>query len=297
MFSFSATEIIFIILFTFLSTVTLLRLLETESQRMERRLHSLIQTTTQTRRSTEEEEESLLRRIYQMFYQALSDFLIEQQRKGRLGSLDSKIKQSGRDMESNEVWTQSFIFASIGLFFGIVSKNIFVIILAPALGAYIPIFRLNQEISKRQEEFRINLPNFLDLAAITFPSTNNIIETFRIVCDEYDNVVAKEFRRVVEELDSGRPKRIVYREFSERVGLKEVTSLIGQIHQAETMGTGLQDTLNIQSRMMRAERKNYIIEKGNRAQLMIFLPAAIFLFIFMATILFPFIAPIVSEFF
>src|SRR5690625_4628189 len=63
------------------------------------------------------------------------------------------------------------------------------------------------------------------------------------------------------------------------------------------MGTGLQETLNIQSRMMRAGRKNYIIERGNRAQLMIFLSAAIFLFIFIGIILFLFIASFVSEFF
>src|SRR5690625_7906071 len=97
MFSFSATEIIFIILFTFLLTVSLLRLLETESQRMERRLHSLIQTTTQTRKSTEEEEETLLRRIYQMFYQALSDFIIEQQRKGQIGRASCREREDRYD--------------------------------------------------------------------------------------------------------------------------------------------------------------------------------------------------------
>lgn len=295
MFDFGILEIVNIICLTFLMSVLIMKLLETNSIRMERRLKSLLDTT-KPENPNEMNDKSLFSRIYQMLKGSVSEIILEQQRKGRLSGLELKIKQSGKNISSNEVWTQIFIFTIIGLFLGIVSRKILFVFILTAVGAYIPVFRLKEAIEKRQAEFITQFPNFLDLVAITFPNTNNIEQTFRIVCNEYDNVVSDEFRTVVNELDLGREKRLVYKDLVDRVGLREVSTLVNQIHQAEMLGTGLQDVLNTQARVIRSARKNTIIEKGGRAGLMIYLPAFFFLFIFIAVILFPFVVPIVRDF-
>lgn len=296
MFSFTILEIINIICMTYLLSMLILKLLESNSVLMEKRLYSLLETTKPEQKDNSEKEESIIKRVYNMIYDGVSNFVGDQQKKGRMSGLELKIKQSGKKITANEVWTQIFIFSMIGLFLGILSRNTLFVFLLAGVGAYIPIFRLKESIEKKQTEFITKFPSFLDLVAITFPNTNNIEQTFRIVCNEYDDIVSDEFMIVVNELDLGKEKRLVYKDLVERVGLKEVTTLVNQIHQAEMMGTGLQEVLNTQARGIRAARKNKIKEKGARASLMIYMPAFLFLFIFISVILFPFLIPIVRDF-
>ena len=271
---------------------------ETNSDRTYKRLKSLIKTvhTNPSIVNPLKKEDPLYKRLYGMLESFIQRLIEKQVKNGNFSSLDLKILQANANTTTLKVWTKSVTFGIIGSFIGALSQEIILVFVFTALGIYIPFFLLNQRFETRKFDLLNELPDFLDLVAVTFPSSNNIENTFEIVCSNLDNEISKEFNKAVNEIKLGRKKREVYHELTIRAGIPEVSTLISQINQAESFGTGLEEVLLSQSRTIRHAKKELAQKQGNKAKNFMYIPGMILLAVALGLIAFPFAVPLIESF-
>jgi tight adherence protein C len=274
--NFGVTEYVLIITLTIFLSIIGMPLFTTNAERAHRRLTSLIHIS-KPKKDSNFKEGSIFYRIYNMLEMKVETFVEKQIKKGNFSKLDLKLKQAGYNTTPIEFWTKKIIFALAGSFIGILTKNPIMILVFAVLGFIYMDLRLKDRIDKRQFILKNEIPDFLDLVSVTFPACANIEETFELVCDKVDSEISREFLIALNEIKIGRKKRVVFKELALRTGIREVSSLVTQLNQAETFGTGLEDVLISQARSIRQAKKELAEDRGNKASFLILAPAALLL--------------------
>lgn len=148
-----------------------------------------------------------------------------------------------------------------------------------ALGFFYPIVRLNRQIEDRHKEIFRSLPDILDLLTICLEAGMGINEALnKVVEKSRPNGLRDEIDRTLREIQLGNPRLQALRDMAKRVDLKELSSVIVSIVQAEQMGTGLAKTLKIQSEVIRDIRWQKAQEMAQKAPVKMIIPIAIFIF-------------------
>lgn len=292
---FGLLEYVLIICLTAFLGIIGVPLFTTNAERAHRRLTSLIFVAKQkTEASTT--EGSIFYRIYKMAEKQVAVFIEIQIKKGNFAKLELKLTQAGQDnVTPIQFWTKKILFALIGSFIGILTKNPTLIILFAALGFFILDFRLKDKLEKRQFILKNEIPDFLDLVSVTFPACANIEQTFELVCEKVESEISREFTIALNEIKLGRKKRVVFNELALRTGIREVGSLVTQLNQAETLGTGLEDVLITQAKSIRQAKKELAEERGNKASYLILAPAALLLITSILIMAGPFVVQFVES--
>jgi len=169
-------------------------------------------------------------------------------------------------------------FIIIGSSLSIIESFV-IIIMMFALGYYYPIARLKRQIEDRQKSIFRTLPDVLDLLTICLEAGMGINEALTKVSEKMRDCPLKdEFDRVLQEIQVGMPRLQALRDMSKRVGMRELTTVIIAIIQAEQMGTGLAKALKIQSEIIRELRWQKAQELAQKAPVKIIIPVALFIF-------------------
>lgn len=238
---------------------------------------------------------SLIERIYKMSERFVLKYFEEQVKKGgKLASLEVKLLQA--DMASVEPLqhrAKKFIFAFSGAFlFILVLGNFGIGVVATLIGFFLPDVLLNKKIEQRQYNIKNEIPDFMDLLAAVFPASKGLEDAIEKVCSKTEGVLSKEFEKTLSQIKNGRGKRQAFGDFSKRCGIKEVDTLVSQILQSETFGTGLQDTLTNQAKKLRSMKKVIAEIKAQKAKVNLLLPGLFLL----TTILIVIIGPSAVQF-
>lgn len=274
--NFGLVEYVIIISLTVFLSIIGIPLFTSNAERAHKRLTSLIYIS-KPKKEANFKEGSIFVRTYRMLENKISIFVENQIKKGNFSSLELKLKQAGLTTTPIQFWTKKIIFTLIGSFVGILTKNPILILLFAGIGFMLLDLRLKDTIDKRQFIFKNEIADFLDLVSVTFPACANIEETFELVCGKVDNEISKEFQIALNEIKYGRKKRVVFNELALRTGIREVASLVTQLNQAETFGTGLEEVLISQAKSIRQSKKELAEERGNKASFLILAPAALLL--------------------
>ncbi len=148
-----------------------------------------------------------------------------------------------------------------------------------ALGFFYPIVKLNRQIEDRQKAIFRSLPDTLDLLTICLEAGMGINEALnKVVEKSRANALRDEIDRTLREIQLGNPRLQALRDMAKRIDLKELSSVIISIVQAEQMGTSLAKTLKIQSEVIRDIRWQKAQEMAQKAPVKMIIPIAIFIF-------------------
>jgi len=146
-------------------------------------------------------------------------------------------------------------------------------------GYFLPLARLNREIEDRQRRIFRALPDMLDLLTICLESGMGINEALNKVAEKSKSGDLKdEIERTLREIQIGNPRLQALRDMAKRIDLKEFSSVIVAIVQAEQMGTSLSRTLKIQSEIIREIRWQKAQEMAQKAPIKMVIPIALFIF-------------------
>lgn len=248
---------------------------------------------------TEEEKllsQSLFKRIYIMLEEKMTMFLEKYYAKGSLAPLKVKLLQAGNyEMEPMQFRAKVMIFAMAGAALGILLKDIRIIVIFTIAGYWYPQNKLKEAINKRQMKIKNEIPDFLDLLAATAPSSKNLEDAIRKVCDRTEGEVTKEFTRALEEVNAGRKMRDALSDMSGRCGVKEIHTLVSQINQSEVFGTGVEKTLISQAEKIRKLKKVMAEIKARKASVMLLLPSLFLLFTILIMIAGPHIVSFITS--
>jgi tight adherence protein C len=178
-------------------------------------------------------------------------------------------------------------FAAVaGLFFGIVvfssSKGVPMgIAMGAALGAvgFIgPDFVLNKKIRARQERLSADLPDALDLLAVSVEAGLGFDAAVVKITEQVEGPLGEEFALTLNEMRIGESRQDALKKLADRTGIPEIAAFSRAIIQADQFGISLGRILRVQAVDTRHRRQIAAEEKAMKAPVKMLFPTVLFIF-------------------
>ncbi|TEU01096.1 MAG: type II secretion system F family protein [Anaerolineales bacterium] len=147
-----------------------------------------------------------------------------------------------------------------------------------AIGYFMPDLWLSSKISARQKGVFRGLPDALDLLTICVEAGLGFDAAMRKVNQKWENELALEFGRVIQEIALGKLRREALRDMADRLDVGEFTSFVAAVIQSEQLGVSMAKVLRIQSDQMRVRRRQMAEEEAHRAPIKMIFPIALLIF-------------------
>jgi tight adherence protein C len=168
-----------------------------------------------------------------------------------------------------------------GLLASGVSRILFVLISASAVGYYLPNLFLRYKIADRQREIFESFPDALDLLIICVESGLGLDQAIAKVAAEIDiksKVLAQELQLVLMELRSGFSRETALRHLALRTGLEEIDLLVAMMIQADRFGTSMGDSLRVHADNLRTKRRQRAEEAAAKIAVKLLMPLIFMIF-------------------
>ncbi|GAB4189926.1 MAG: type II secretion system F family protein [Roseiflexaceae bacterium] len=150
--------------------------------------------------------------------------------------------------------------------------------LGATLGFLLPGMWLGQQIKKRKHNIVKALPDALDLLTISVEAGLAFDSALQRVTDKWDNELAKEFKRVLNDTRLGRSSREALKDMSARCGVDDVQTFIAAVIQAQQLGVSIGKILRVQSDQMRIRRRQRAEEAAQKAPIKMLFPMVFLIF-------------------
>ena len=188
-----------------------------------------------------------------------------------LKSLDRRLKNAGNPEG-----------LSLDLFIqreaGFISLSILLLVIFTLLGH--PVYGLSfgavfsgwmylwlfQAVQKRQASIDRDLPDFLDILAITVRSGMSFRSSLERVCSHFDGPVAEEMRKALHEMRLGVSRRDAFTATKERCRSDNIDNFVTALLQSEELGTPIGDALASIVKEIRRERAQQVRRAAAKAQ-------------------------------
>jgi tight adherence protein C len=160
--------------------------------------------------------------------------------------------------------------------------NLFLwLVLAAALGYYLPDFWLKHCLKERQREIFETFPDALDLMTVCVEAGLAMDAALARVAQEIGMkslILAEELQLVTLELRAGSAKDKALRNLALRTGVEDVDALVTLLIQAERFGTSIAASLRVQSDELRTKRRQRAEETAAKIALKLLFPLIFFIF-------------------
>ena len=157
---------------------------------------------------------------------------------------------------------------------GAVSSNIGVVLIIGLTlgGAQFPRTMVDRKAAERQSEIRRDLPDTLDLLAISVEAGVGFEGALEVVSDNFDSALADEFSRTLREMELGLPRRQALENLNRRTEVPELSNFILTLTQADALGMPIGRVLKTQATEMRLKRRAWAREKAAKLPVKILFP-------------------------
>ena len=146
------------------------------------------------------------------------------------------------------------------------------------VGFYFPDLWLGSRIARRKKGIFRAMPDALDLLTICVEAGLGFDAAMSKVHEKWDNDLALELGRVIQEIRLGKLRRDALRDMADRLGVAELTSFVAAVIQSEQLGVSMAKVLRIQSDQMRVRRRQMAEEEAHKAPIKMVFPIALLIF-------------------
>ena len=158
------------------------------------------------------------------------------------------------------------------------AKSFFVFVAFVVAGMYVPFFVLRQMVEERREAIRQSMPDVLDLLCVSVQAGLGFDGAMGKVTAKMKGPLIEEFERLLQELRMGITRRNALNRLAKRCGIEEMKLFTAALIQAEKLGVGTAQVLEIQSENMREMRRQRAKEKAAKLPVNIIFPTTVFIF-------------------
>lgn len=145
--------------------------------------------------------------------------------------------------------------------------------LVAAVGGFAaPDLVLRSRATERQQAITRELPEALDLLALTVRAGLGFEQALAQITSEVEGPLAVELDRVLKEQQLGRSRRQALEALQRRNDSDDLRALTGALLQAERLGTPIGDTLTVQARELRRRRRADARERAGKAPVKLLVP-------------------------
>jgi tight adherence protein C len=152
------------------------------------------------------------------------------------------------------------------------------VILAPLAGLLLPAAWLSRKVQERQGAILKDLPDTLDLLAISVEAGMGFEGALAIVCQHFRSPLAEEFARTLHEMELGLPRRDAFQNLKRRTEVPELSNFVLALLQADALGIPIGRVLKTQATEMRSKRRQWAREKAGKLPVKMLFPLVLFVF-------------------
>ena len=166
--------------------------------------------------------------------------------------------------------------ATLGFALGAAGSPAMIFVLAPffgVLGLIAPEWILTMKIRNRRESIRGDLPDALDLLAVSVEAGLGFDAAMGKVIEHVD-----EFALMLNEIRVGEARQVALRKLAERVGAPELSNFVRAVIQADQLGISLGRILRVQAADTRHRRQAAAEEKAMKAPIKMLFPTVVLIF-------------------
>lgn len=157
-------------------------------------------------------------------------------------------------------------------------RKLLLIVVAFALGYYLPGSWLGSQIRRRQHAILKSLPDALDLLTICVEAGLSFDAAMAKVVEKWDNELSQAFARVLQEIQLGKLRREALRNMADTMDIRDVSNFVAALIQADQLGVSIAKVLRIQSDQMRVRRRQRAEELARQAPIKMLIPIVFLIF-------------------
>ena len=146
-----------------------------------------------------------------------------------------------------------------------------------AIGLFAPVAWLRRKQDERVGSIRRDLPDVLDLLAISVEAGVGFEGAVEVVIRHFDGPLATELARLLQEMELGLPRREALQNLKRRTDVTELSNFVLILVQADALGMPIGRVLRTQAVEMRLKRRQWAREKAARLPVKILLPLTLFI--------------------
>lgn len=175
------------------------------------------------------------------------------------------------------------LFSLIGIAYVVLAHpaprwSLIALVLMPTIGVIAPESWLSRKVTARKMAIRKDLPDTLDLLAISVEAGMGFEGALDIVCQHFASPLAEEFARTLREMELGLPRKDAFQNLKRRTQVPELSNFVLAILQADALGIPVGRVLRTQAVEMRAKRRQWAREKAAKLPVKILFPLMAFIF-------------------
>ncbi len=157
-------------------------------------------------------------------------------------------------------------------------QQILTMVALPVVGWLLPSAWLSRKVDERADAILRDLPDTLDLLAISVEAGVGFEGALGIVCEHFDSPLADEFSRTLKEMELGLPRRQALQNLKRRTEVPELSNFVLALTQADALGMPIGRVLKTQAGEMRLKRRQWAREKAAKLPVKIMFPLVLFIF-------------------
>ena len=146
------------------------------------------------------------------------------------------------------------------------------------LGDLLPARWLKSRVEKKKALYRDHLPDVMDLLVVSVEAGLGFDSSLIRLYQKDKSPLMQELMRAMQDIQHGMSKKESYTNLSERCGVKELTSFVNALIQADQMGISIRTVLKMQSEALRESRRQRAEEQALKAPVKMLVPLVIFIF-------------------
>ncbi len=145
-------------------------------------------------------------------------------------------------------------------------------------GTILPSLWLRRRVRRRQTEIQRALPDALDMMTIGVEAGLAFESALLKVGEQWDNVLSREFSRVVTDMRLGGQRNEALQRMVARTGVDELSTFVAVLVQSNQMGISISQVLQSQADQMRIKRRQRAEELARQASVKIVVVLVFFIF-------------------
>jgi tight adherence protein C len=146
-----------------------------------------------------------------------------------------------------------------------------------ALGASIPSLAVKQARDKRVERIERELPDVLDLLAVSVEAGVGLEGAIRSVGEKFDGPLGEELSHVLSEMELGTSRRDALQHLRDRTDVPDLDGFVLSLLQASALGMPLTRVLRTEADELRRRRRQRVREAAARLPVKLIFPLIFFI--------------------
>jgi len=235
------------------------------------------------------EKKPFQQRALRPLYEIISQFIIRATPSRKISLLKKKLERAGllkNKTPENWLYTRIMIMLIFSILFGlfsyIIEANLFksfsISLLMMLLISTIFNFYLSKKVNKRKKMIVRELPYTLDLITVSVEAGLSFDGAMARVIVNISGELCDEFAKTLKEIRMGIQRKIALKNMSQRCEVKELSTLLTSLIQADDLGVGLANVLRIESAGLREHRTQVAREAAMKAPIKMLFPLIFFIF-------------------